>query len=265
MRGAWQAISLALAVAALGCTGRAVPPAKLPTLIRRPVSDLPKVGKYEPPLDGSRLEVAPPEGWIATNKGQTFLVGFKTKDKDLPRITVNAEDPPPGCSRDLTKENADSLVSRFDDDLNKAKKMVKEYSLPVVLGDTWFIRHVRQVKGRSPCVVQSLQTIKNGRMYTVELIVEIDAEASEYGQSLRDQRDFGYAVAANMRLTVPGAKLAPPKGTAPSPAPAAGSKAAESKSGEPKTTKPSTGEAAPASKSAEIKAGDAKTAKPVTP
>jgi hypothetical protein len=128
---------------------------------------------------------------------------------------INAEEPPAGSPEQLTEENAAEYAARLDQELKKevaaGTKRVEEYSLPVILGKTVFIRHVRQVEvDRSPCVLQSLQTIQNSRLYTVDLIVEIDApRASNYGASLLAVRDYGYAVAANMRFAPPGEKFDP--------------------------------------------------------
>jgi hypothetical protein len=252
MYSAWPAIPWVVAVAAVGCggPGAASNPAAAPAegLLRRQLADLPKVGEYLHPLDGNRLEVAPPEGWVPTPKGRTFLVGFHKPGVELPRITINAEDPPEGSPQELTEEGAEAFAARLDQELRAAvaekRKRVEEYCLPIVLGDNLFIRHVRQVKGSSPCVVQSLQTIKNGRLYTVELIVEINSpRSSEYEKSLRDERDNGYAVAANMRFAPPGETFDPLAELKRSGSPADNSaplksRSTESKSPEPKSPAP---------------------------
>ena len=75
-----------------------------------------------------------------------------------------------------------------------------------------FVRHVRQASlgAGTPCVVQSLQTIRGGRLYTVELLVQIDAaHADRYGKTLTESRDYGYAVAAHLKFAPPGEKLDP--------------------------------------------------------
>jgi hypothetical protein len=203
-----------MALAALGCSGGEAsgPPAEAPAGIkRRPAAELPKIGDYQPPLDGGRLEAAPPAGWILTGKARTFLMGFSPAKGKLPRISINAEDPPAGSPKELTEADAAALAARLDGEMRKAKKVLLEASLPIQLGETLFVRHVRQVAVEdAPCVVQSLQTIKNGRLYTVDLVVEIDsARAADYEPSLLKYRDFGYAVAANLRFALPGEKFDP--------------------------------------------------------
>lgn len=214
MNRAWQ-VGLLLTWAAIGC-GATTTTDEPGGVRRRPIEELPKVGDYLPPLDGNRLEVAGPEGWKLLPQGRTFLTGFAPgKASELPRITVNAADPPAGSPAELTEEEAPAMAAKLDQELKKAvaerRKTVEEFSLPVILGDTVFIRHVRRVElSRTPCVVQSLQTIKNSRLYTVELIVEIDAaQARDYEASLTKKRDFGYAVAAHMRFALPGQTFDP--------------------------------------------------------
>ena len=212
----WNAGLIAIGLALLGCNGPE--PANGPAtpgaepIRRREIADLPPVGAYAPPLDGNVLEVAPPEGWNRSPRNPTFLIGWAKGDRtELPRITINAEEPPAGSPERLTEENAADYAARLDQELQKSKKKVEESCLPIVLGKTVFIRHVRQVQvDHSPCVLQSLQTIQNSRLYTVDLIVEIDSpRASDYDASLLAVRDYGYAVAANMRFAPAGEKFDP--------------------------------------------------------
>ncbi len=261
MKWLCQAGLLAIGLAVIGCNRPAAPtvPATSQSegIRRREVADLPAIGSYQPPLDGSLLEVAPPAGWKLT-KGRTFLIGFaKENPADLPRIEINAEEPPPGSPAKLTEENAAAFAAQLDQQLKAdVTKRVEEYSLPIVLGRTVFVRHVRQVKGNSPCVLQSLKTIQNSRLYTVDLIVEIDApQASQYEKSLLGQRDYGYAVAANMRFAPPGEKFDPLAGLANAPP----AKAATKTDGKTPASKPA--ESKPANK----KPADKKSGKPKPP
>jgi hypothetical protein len=141
------------------------------------------------------------------------LIGFsKGKANELPRIVVNAQEPHAGSPDDLTPENAAAFAAQQDAELRSptgARKKVEEFNLPIILGETTFVRHVRQASlGGSPCAVQSLQTVRGGRLYTVELIVEIDApRAEDYEASLTKWRDYGYAVAAHLKFAEAGEKL----------------------------------------------------------
>ena len=204
---------VALALACTGCGGGASAPAAgtQSEIKRRDMASLPAIGDYLPPVDDGRLEAAPPAGWHVMRRGRTFLVGFaEGKASELPRIVIHAEDPPEGSPSALAEASARAFAARQDQELRAAarsgKKRVAEYNLPIVLGDTVFIRHVRQATlADAPCVIQSLQTIQNGRLYTVELIAEIEAaRAEEYEKSLAQWRDYGYAVAANLRFAATG-------------------------------------------------------------
>jgi hypothetical protein len=247
MNGSWTAGLLAICLALAGCNGPGPDSGPVTTepkpILRRQVAELPPVGAYAPPLDGNLLEVAPPEGWNLI-RGRTFLIGWaKGTPSDLTRITINAEQPPTGSPEQLTEENAAEFAARLDQELKKSTKQVEETCLPIILGQTVFIRHVRRVELQSsPCILQSLQTIQNSRLYTVELVAEIDApQASNYEESLLAVRDFGYAVAANMRFAPPGEKFDPLAGL-PKPEPAQpkakpkidNKTPAEKKSGQPK-------------------------------
>jgi hypothetical protein len=252
MARAWQAGVIALLFAS-GCHSRSPSPPQPAGIKHRKLAELPKVGDYQPPLDGQILEVAPPEGWNVIQRRTWFLIGFcKGKINELPRITVNARDPPAGCDADLTKETAPALAAKIDQELrpNPAEKPkhVAESCLPIILGDTVFVRHVRHVRLRNDgphCVAQTLETVKNGRRYTVELIVEINApKVEQYHESLIEYRDYGYAVAANMRFAPPGKTFDPLAGVKAAPAadsqspPRADKKGAEPKPAEkPKTEK----------------------------
>jgi hypothetical protein len=125
------------------------------------------------------------------------------KPSELPRIVVTVDEPPAADLPDTTEENAHALAGIIDAQLNKdQRKVVPENCLPIVLGNHTFVRHVRLASlGGDPAVIQSLQTVQGGRMYTVELICAVDAaDRREYVKSLTDKRDYGYAVAANMKF-----------------------------------------------------------------
>jgi hypothetical protein len=204
-----------------GSPGSGKPPAPVDTsLKRRSVSELPAVADYLPPLDEGRIEIAGPEGWNPLPRSSKFLAGFvKGKASDLPRIVITASDPPAAKLADTNEKNADTLAALLNADLRKdTTKRVPERCLPIVLGQHMFVRHVRLASlGGDPAVIQSLQTVRGGRLYTVEL----------FCQSLTDERDNGYAVAANLKFGKAADPLAdiaaepgvdPPPAEAPAPA-----------------------------------------------
>ena len=168
----------------------------------RELASLPAVGDYLPSLDEGRIEVAPPAEWNVIRSPKTLVVFAKGKVSELPRIVVTADVAPAESPTELTEDNAWSIAAEHDKQLRAGKKLVEERGLPIVLGETVFIRHVRRAEmSRSPVVVQSLETLRAGRLYTVELIAEIDASrAADYHESLTKWRDFAYAVAANIKF-----------------------------------------------------------------
>lgn len=185
---------------------------------RRTAGSLPKVGDYLPPLDDGRIEIAAPADWKPLPRQPSFVAGFyKTKVSELPRITVLSEEPPADAAGDTTEENVDALAAQLAKQLPREQKTVQEPPKPIILGDTVFARHVRLAKfSGSPAVIQSLQTIRGGRMYSVEMIAEVEASrADEYEASLKRWRDIGYAVAANLKFSggAPAAEPQPPPET----------------------------------------------------
>lgn len=209
----WMPVMLVLLLA--GCDGDAAKKGAasgdaeaVPTadgLKRRAASSLPKIGDYLPPQDGGQIEVAPPAGWKTLPRG-AFVAGFyKEKQNELPRITVDAQPAALGID-EASPENAEELAKKLTSAINRQSKSVQEPPRPIVLGETVFIRHVRLAKhGGSPAVIQSLQTVKNGRLYTVDLFCDVEAaRADEYEGSLKKWRDQGYAVAANLKFHSPG-------------------------------------------------------------
>ncbi|MEX2176093.1 MAG: hypothetical protein WD872_17155 [Pirellulaceae bacterium] len=170
----------------------------------RPADDLPAIGDYLPPLDLDRVEVAGPQDWTPLRRSSKYLTGFvHGKTSELPRISVHAADAPQAATADTTIGNAADLAALLDKQLQSdASKQVPEGCYPIVLGETPFVRHVRLAKmGGNPVVIQSLQTVQEGRLYTIELICDVNAsDRREYRASLTEFRDQAYAVAANMRF-----------------------------------------------------------------
>jgi hypothetical protein len=172
------------------------------SLKRRATASLPKVGDYLPPQDAGQLEIAGPAGWKTLPRG-AFVAGFyKEKANELPRVTVDAQPANLAGFTSATEGNAAELAKRMAGILARQSKAVQEPPRPIVLGDTVYARHVRLAKyAGAPAVIQSLQTVQNGRLYTVELYCEVESpRAEEYEASLTKWRDYGYAVAANLKF-----------------------------------------------------------------
>ena len=211
----WAAILLGLAILP-GCGGGEVADdggdeavvEETPTINgikHRSAEKLPKVGDHLPPLDGGKVEVAAPAGWNTLSRSSKSLASFaKGKASELPRITISAADSPDPAVSELTAENYEQMAAVILKQMQSGDKKpaILEPSLPIYLGDILYLRHVRKAQlSGTPVVIQSLQTIHDGRLYSVELMAEIDAARSEeYEASLKKYRDYGYAVAANMKF-----------------------------------------------------------------
>lgn len=211
---------------------------------RRTVDDLPEVAEYGPPLDDSRLEVAPPIGWSALPSSNLFLAGYsKEKTEELPKIHVTVAPSPVGNMATLHEEDADEVAQTLEAELKaeNPKRRIEEPCKPIILGDTVFIRHVRLAKLKgTPCVIQSLQTIQHGRLYGVDLIVAVEGrDPLKYESSLTKYRDYGYAVAANLKFRTPPSAASPAAAPAPAPTPPAEKPAdAKAEDAKPDAAKP---------------------------
>jgi hypothetical protein len=175
---------------------------------RRTADELEPIGDYLPPLDDGRIEIAPPADWNLMPRDARYLARFvQGKVSELPRITVTVWDTPLPEITELTEANADQLTAELITQFKKDKKTVPEPPKPIVLGETLFLRHVRLAKLPSGgnVVVQALDTVRGGRIYTVELIADVDApRGDQYEASLKHVRDFGYAVAAGLKFHAAG-------------------------------------------------------------
>jgi hypothetical protein len=173
-------------------------------LRQRTIDQLPAVGDYLPPLDGGKVEVAGPGGWTAMSRDSKYLVRFvKGQPSSLPRLLLYVEDSPHAELTDVTAENAEAWAARLDEQLSPQSQLgVPELNLPIRLGPTVFLRHVRLATlSGTPVVIQSLQTVQSGRLYKVELVCAVDSpNRRDYEASLTKFRDVGYSVAANMKF-----------------------------------------------------------------
>ncbi len=165
---------------------------------------LPPLGDYLPPLDSGRIEVAPPKDWKVPPRGAQYLARFVAADSsDLPRIEITGEDSSYGEIQTLTKDDLQKFADLISKELAD-RQDVLEPALPMIIGDTPYVRHVRKslinFRGTSfdrkvPVERQILQTITGGRVYTVDLQVA-DGTLAQNPQN----RDAAYAVAAGIRF-----------------------------------------------------------------
>ena len=224
---------------------------------RYDIADLPPVDEPMPrPLDGGRLELCPPADWVFSGQANYLVVFAKVKVSELPRMTVAAADSPYG-TENTTEENAQSLAKNIQKKLVKDKRNVRELPKPVRLGESVWVRHVREVpQGGSPCAVQSLQIVRGGRLYTLEMfsVAKDDSQAAMAAAvNAGNVRMISYAVAANARFKEPGSAT-PPKGEGQPPPTAPETKPADP-AADGKPASPAPGEKPAEAKPAEKKSG----------
>ncbi|MBC7855750.1 MAG: hypothetical protein IAF94_20155 [Pirellulaceae bacterium] len=170
---------------------------------RHDIADLPPVDEpLQRPLDEGRLAICPPADWGFFPQANYLVVFAKGKVSELPRMTVAAIDSPYG-SEDTTEDNAQALAKNIQQKLAKDKKNIREKPKPVILADRVWVRHVRQVsQGGSPCAVQSLQIVRDGRLYSLEMFSAAkDDSPASLAAAVGKDRDTAYTVAANAKFT----------------------------------------------------------------
>jgi len=169
-----------------------------------------KIGDYMPPLEGGKLEIAAPRGWVFSRAGKEYLVGFHEKDSslnNLPRILVSAEDSPfPGITN-VDDSNISDLVAKVSTSL--AGKELKEPVAPVTLGNNYCARFVVFAKkGNAVVAQQTLKTVAGGRLYTIRL----DVHAPQFSRF----EQAAYAVVASMKFSGTATSSPPPEVDEPS-------------------------------------------------
>jgi hypothetical protein len=151
-----------------------------------------------PPLDSGRVLIPVPADWSISPRRSEYLVRFFFKLRSSPpwiTVTVAESD-----EIDLDSPTVADLhplllaISELIDDSLLDGESLLEECQAVTLGDQPWIRSVRGGKLSNRSVErQILKTVHDGRIYTVELVVNPD--------KLLDSRDYAYAVAANMEFT----------------------------------------------------------------
>ncbi len=152
------------------------------------------VDAYMPPLEGGRLELAPPKDWVFSKAGSEYLVGFHPSGRtlnDLPRILISVQPSPYEDVQDLDPTNAPPVVQAIKESLPD-DQLKSPPSLVGLGGRTW-IEFVGLGRSRGTLVArQNLQTIVEGRLLQVRLEVA-DAQFDQH-------RHQGYAVAATAKF-----------------------------------------------------------------
>lgn len=152
------------------------------------------VDAYMPPLEGGRLELAPPKDWVFSKAGSAYLVGFHPSGRtlnDLPRILISLQPSPYEDVQDLHPTNAPPVVQSIKESI-PVDQLKNQPSMVGLGGRTW-IEYVGLGRSRGRLVArQNLQTIVEGRLLQVRLEVA-DTQFDQH-------RHQGYAVAAAARF-----------------------------------------------------------------
>lgn len=168
------------------------------------------VSDHLPPLDGGRIEIAPPKGWRVAPQSRDYLVRFfldATMRTQIPRIWVLAEASPFEGMDEITAANVEAFTEKIADRLGDDPSVI-ERPKPMIIGDNACVRFVMLTRfnaaGRPSLTAerQVLQTVRGGRLYTIELHV-VQGTILKY-------RDTGYAVMASLRAPQPLPAATPP-------------------------------------------------------
>ncbi len=163
--------------------------------IRRFSAEELPIGDYLPrTLDGGRLKLAEPKGWITRLPDGIKLAQFG-RDEKMPYsyIIVTSEVPPSDEFSTVTEETVQQFAKSLEDELKAANRVPFERVRPMMLGDVACARYV--TLGRMGSVKlerQFVVTQAAGRRYIVELRVRPD--------EILEDRDYAYAVVASMQF-----------------------------------------------------------------
>jgi hypothetical protein len=189
------------------------------------------VDEYLPPLDGGRIEIAPPTGWHAMPRDRDYIVRFFKDDRNsLPRIIIKVEEGPVGGISDATAENIKQVALALGEELAAKETALVEPVIPVVIGEMPCARYVSNVKlklDRNFIVVerQTLVVVRGGRRYSIDVLV--------LPGRLLQGKDAAYAVCAGLRFPKPSAAPDPTETPQPADEPTAAPEASTSEPASP--------------------------------
>jgi len=178
------------------------PPASSPR--KRPaaasVQELPALADYLPPLDGERIEFAPPSGWDVPPASSSYIVrAQKSPRETYPTIIVTADDFE-GIA-DVSKEN----VKEFAGQVAAAAGKDKAALTPMSFGESVWVAYRKRAKVRKPVTrildVLYLETVVGGRKYRLELRCEEG--------TLEKSQPYAFAVARGIKFRARSAREKP--------------------------------------------------------
>jgi len=190
----WLVVPLALP-AGCGKVPDEAPPRKRPAEVVT-AQELPALGDYLPPLDGERIEFAPPTGWNVPPASSNYVVRVqKSVRETYPSIVVTAEDFE-GIA-DVSTENVEEFAGQVAAAVEKDKSAVT----PMEFGKFVGVAYRKRAKVRKPVTrileVLYLETVVAGRKYRIELRCEEG--------SLEKSQPYLFAVARGIKFREKGA------------------------------------------------------------
>ncbi len=171
-----------------------------PTIATISAKEMGTQGDFLPPLDGQRVELAAPKGWVAAARDKKYVAQFTLRSgAAYPRIMVTAKDA--SGSESLTGKNIKAFASKVQEELNQGSvdedaEQPSEAALPAVkplrIGDQYWVETLRKAHAKKTALERwILVTVVGDRQYTVEL--------RAYIGSLNANRPQVLAVAASLR------------------------------------------------------------------
>jgi hypothetical protein len=157
-----------------------------------------ELANYLPPLDGGRIEIAPPAKWRTMPRDSDYVTRFyKTDRNGLPRIEVKVEESRFGEISSVTRGNVERFAEMVAADLKAQGTKPIEPVIPLVIGEVPCARYVTSLQLNMgdkaiPAERQRLLVLNEGRLYTIDLLVLRD--------TLIRSRDAAYAVCSSMRF-----------------------------------------------------------------
>lgn len=132
---------------------------------------LPKLGDYLPPLDGNRIQVAPPRDWYLPPRSSKWIARFQISQRaGYPKIVIQAEDYD-GIFK-VSEENvgqfARQIAAEYEADGSTAK--LASPVEPIKVGQFCGVDYVRRAKSGNMVVDRLfMETVVAGRKYSIEL------------------------------------------------------------------------------------------------
>ena len=173
------------------------PAASVAEVVRIDATQL-TVDDYLPPLDGGRIEVAPPSDWRPMPRDSKYLVRFYKQDRSsLPRLNVTVEEGEIGGIADATEENITKIALALGEELTAKGTALVEPVVPMVIGTVPCARYVSQLNLKLATNTiraerQTLVVVRGGRRYKIDLLV--------LPNRLLQGKDAAYAVCAGLRF-----------------------------------------------------------------